>query len=93
MMLLLKVQLHELKGGLASYALVEEMMHACAQGIITMNQLHTSLQNILREHPNALQASSALLSRLNVYMDVVRASPLAVWPADDRRGYIRTELC
>jgi hypothetical protein len=88
MMLLLKVQLQELKAGLASYALVEEMMQACAQGMITQKQLCTSLQNILREHPNAWQASSALLSRLHLYMDVVRASTLALCTAFGRNVYV-----
>jgi hypothetical protein len=59
------------KAGPGTYALVVETLTACAHGHISSQQLLTSLRNILRKHPKVLQATSALLSRLHIYINVV----------------------
>jgi hypothetical protein len=77
----LKRYLQYQKAGPGTYALVVETLTACAHGHISSRQLLTSLRNILREHPKVLQATSALLSRLHVYINLVRvyAGPVCSW--------------
>jgi ABC-type transporter Mla maintaining outer membrane lipid asymmetry permease subunit MlaE len=73
----LKRYLQHQKAGPGTYALIVEMLTACAHGHISSQQLLTSLRNILREHPKVLQATSALLRRLHVHINVrVRAGPV-----------------
>jgi hypothetical protein len=59
------------KARTGTYALVVEMLTACSHGSISSQQLLTSLHNILCD-PKVLQATSALLSRLCVYINVAR---------------------